>query len=100
MATYYIDFFNGDDAFDGASAQSPKKTQGTLRLNGGDSVLFKRGTVFRGKLDIVAGNDDAPIYYGAYGEGEAPIFCGSTDVSFVDMWRPTDKENVWECVCV
>ena len=98
MSTYYIDFFNGNDALDGLSAENAKKTQGSIDLQAGDSVLFKRGTLFRGKINIVAGEEDAPIYYGAYGEGSEPIFCGSTNLSDASLWKPTDKENVWECV--
>ena len=98
MAVYYIDFFNGSDECDGLSPESAKKTQSAIELCAGDTVLFKRGTLFRGRLNLVAGEEDSPICYGAYGEGSEPIFCGSTDVSKTSLWRLTDRENVWECI--
>ena len=98
MAVYYIDFFNGSDECDGLSPESAKKTQSAIELCAGDTVLFKRGTLFRGKLNIVAGEENSPICYGAYGEGSEPIFCGSADVSKTSLWRLTDRENVWECI--
>ena len=97
MAIYYIDFLNGDDCADGLSPQSAKKTQNAVELKAGDSILFLRGSLYRGVLKTVAGNDDAPIYYGAYGEGAEPIFCGSVDLGYESAWKLTDKENVWEC---
>ena len=97
MATYYIDFFNGNDLFDGLSEQSPKKTQEAINIKAGDTVLFKRGTLFRGTLKTVEGEDEAPICYGAYGEGEMPIFCGSAELCVKGVWSLTDRANVWEC---
>ncbi len=98
MSTYYIDFLNGKDSFDGLSPQSAKKTQELIELKAGDSVLFKRGTFFRGILKTVSGSENAPIIYGAYGEGESPVFCASVEVCDKSAWKLTDKENVWECV--
>ena len=46
MSIYYIDFFGGNDSLDGLSPQYARKTQESLILNAGDSVLFKRGTAF------------------------------------------------------
>ena len=98
MSVYYIDFFDGNDLLNGLSPQNAKKTQDSVELKAGDSILFKCGTLFRGRLKLVSGSEEAPIRYGAYGEGEAPVFCASTKVSNVLDWKPTDKENVWECV--
>ena len=95
---YYIDLMNGNDDLDGLTEATAKKTQGAVAPKGGDTVLYKRGTFFRGKLEITSGEDGAPITYGAYGEGDAPTFCGSTDVSDESDWVQTDRENVWECV--
>ena len=99
MSTYYIDFFDGNDAFDGLMPEKAKKTQESINLKAGDRVLFKRGTLFRGMLKTVSGTENSPIYYGAYGEGDAPVFCASTDVSDSSAWSLTDKENIWECIC-
>lgn len=45
-----------------------------LELNPGDSVLFKRGSVFNdeGLVIKARGTKNAPILFGAYGEGELP----------------------------
>ena len=63
-----------------------------LKLEKGDSVLFKRGSFFREGLKIVEG-----ISYGAWGDGENPIFCGSTNLSSPDFFEKTDTPNVWRC---
>lgn len=98
MATYYVDPINGNDSFDGLSEANAKKTQTSVSPKAGDSVLFKRGSFLREKLILVSGEPNAPITYGAYGEGAEPTFCGSTDVSSEKDWVLTETENVWECV--
>ena len=97
MAVYYIDFFGGDDSLDGLSPENARKTQEGIELLAGDSILFLRGTAFRGMLKTVSGTEDEPIRYGAYGEGCEPIFCASSDLCDTRFWRLTDVENVWEC---
>ena len=99
MSIYYIDFFDGNDALDGLTPKTARKTQDSIELKAGDTVLFKRGTLFRGRMKTVSGSENAPICYGAYGEGDDPTFCASTDVSYSSAWILTDKENIWECVC-
>lgn len=81
MSIYYIDFFGGNDSLDGLSPQCARRRQESLILNAGDSVLFKRGTEFCGTLNIVSGDEDNPIKYGAYGQGSEPIFYASTNLS-------------------
>ncbi len=61
-----------------------------LALRANDTVLFKRGSFFREGLKTVEG-----VSYGAWGEGENPVFCGSTDVSSPQYWEKTSGENVW-----
>ena len=97
MAEYYVDFFDGDDSFDGLSPQSAIKNHSLIDLKSGDSVLFKRNTVLKGRLNIVSGSQDAPIRYGAYGNGEKPIFYNSTAVDDLYDWVLTDVPNVWMC---
>ena len=92
MTTYYIDHKNGNDALDGRSPQSAKKNYTDLSLEKGDEVLFKRGSFYRDKLYALP-----YVSYGAYGDGEAPTFCGSTDVSGEENWALTERENVWKC---
>ncbi|MBR2459725.1 MAG: hypothetical protein IKB34_00630 [Clostridia bacterium] len=98
MATYYIDNVNGNDSYSGLSALRPKKSYEKIKIIPGDIILFRRGSFYREKLNITMGTDVDPITYGAYGEGEAPTFCGSTDVSAAEDWEPTETPNVWRCV--
>ena len=94
-AVYYVSA-DGDDDNDG---RSPEKAWRTLekaseagRYEIGDTVLFRRGDVFRGELRIHCG-----VTYSAYGEGRKPRLYGwdknSADPS---LWKETDVENVWE----
>lgn len=98
MATYYVDNANGDDTCDGLTQENPKKDYLNLDLCAGDTVLFKRGSFYRSKLQLKGGEKGNPIKYGAYGEGALPIFCGSTDVSSPFDWEKTEIINVWRCV--
>lgn len=98
MATYYIDVINGNDENDGLSPEKAKKDHRSINVKAGDKVLFKRGSFIRDTLNITEGEDNAPITYGAYGDGEKPTFCASTDVSSVSDWIETDKKNVWKCL--
>ena len=98
MATYYIDNVNGRDCADGLSPETAKKDYRQINVLPGDSVLFRRGSFYRDKLYTVGGETGAPVTYGAYGEGDAPVFCGSTDVSAPEDWEMTETENVWRCL--
>ncbi|MBE6610381.1 MAG: hypothetical protein E7634_06905 [Ruminococcaceae bacterium] len=98
MSTYYIDQINGNDENDGLSPEKAKKNHASVDAKAGDKLLFKRGSFIRGTLKITEGEDGYPITYGAYGEGEKPTFCASTDVSDAGDWEETDKNNVWRCV--
>ena len=77
---YYIDPHNGNNAFDGTSPEKARQDYHDIAVKPGDSVLFRRGGVIRGTLDRAQGEDGAPVTYGAWGEGKAPVFCGSVDV--------------------
>lgn len=98
MSIYYIDSINGNDKNDGRSEKLPKRSADNLLLKAGDSLLFRRGSFIRGALKIVGGAENAPIRYGAYGEGEMPVFCGSADVSKPEYWELTEHANLWRCV--
>ena len=92
MKTYYIDFENGRDENNGLSQSTAKCNYTDLPVQNGDRILFKRGSFIRGRLHA-----KKYISYGAYGEGAAPTFCGSCDVSLPEDWIPTQKQNVWKC---
>ncbi len=93
MATYYIDNILGKPENDALTPEFPKNDYSLLSLEYGDTVLFGRGNLYRGRLVSLPG-----VSYGAYGEGVKPTFCSSTDVSSPECWIPTDRENVWKCI--
>ena len=92
---YYIDPHNGNNAFDGTSPEKARQDYHDIAVKPGDSVLFRRGSVIRGTLDRAQGEDGAPVTYGAWGEGKAPVFCGSVDVSLPEYWHEL-RPNVWK----
>lgn len=98
MSVYYVDFTHGDDKNDGLSQKYPKKSATSVSLRAGDSLLLKRGGAFRGALNISAGEEGAPILYGAYGEGALPVICGSVDLSSALCWEKTNEKNIWRCI--
>lgn len=97
MAIYYIDFLYGNDNNSGLSEYEARKSQCAELLRAGDTVLFRRGGSFNGRLEICEGEEGFPIRYGAYGEGAEPVFYGSVDLSSVDFWQMTERENIWIC---
>ena len=92
MATYYIDKLNGNNALDGLSPETARADYTDISVGEGDTVLFKCGSFYRDRLHA-----KAHVAYGAYGEGELPTFCASTDASAEEDWIPTEIENVWKC---
>lgn len=81
-AKYYCDPVSTNRIANGELA-SPWKNitqvnNGTGLLNGGDTVFFKRGQHYSGRLLIRrSGNEGKPIVYTAYGKGNLPIFDNS-----------------------
>src|SRR5215475_10608106 len=76
--TYYFSTSDGDDSRTSAQAQNsstPWKSIDKLNsffssLQAGDQVLFKRGDVFYGSINISkSGSSGSPIVFGAYGSG-------------------------------
>lgn len=92
---YYIDRIHGDPAADGLSPETARLTYTDLPILPGDTVLFRRGTVVRETLKTVAGEAGKPVTYGAWGEGHAPIFRGSLDVSDPADWEEI-RPHVWQ----
>ena len=92
---YYIDSQPSTFAFSHERQVDKIATDEVLpTIKPGDKVLFKRGCIFRCALDISPGSDEAPVYYGAYGEGENPVFCGSVQSCNQDDWQEESK-NIW-----
>lgn len=91
---YYIDAQNGNDANVGTSAQqawkSLDRTKG-VRLNAGDSLLFRRGCQFRGILNISGqGTSVRRIVVDAYGDGAKPCITAPDSASYAVCIRNSD----------
>ncbi len=89
-ANYYFSASTGDDSrspLQARNAQTPWKTITKLnsfftQLQPGDSVLFKRGEVFSGGIQIVkSGAASLPIVIAAYGKGALPVISGFSNIS-------------------
>ncbi len=75
MSIYYLSA-NGCDTNDGLSADTPFKTIKKLCevFAGGDTVRFRCGDSFYGRIATPAGPDkDHPTTFESYGEGEKPV---------------------------
>ena len=94
MAIYYVDASDGSNDNSGLSEYEALKDDGEIILKPGDTVLYKRGTLIRGVMHNVGGEEGAPITYSAYGEGDAPTFSGSIDLGDADLWSEEEK-NLW-----
>ena len=92
--TYHIDPAGGDDGNDGLSHSRPLKTYADRAFVAGDTVLFKRGSVIRDMLFTRSGTEQAPVIYGAYGDGPRPAFLGSVSAGICDRWTEA-RPSVW-----
>jgi hypothetical protein len=94
---YYIDTTNGDDRNNGTSPNNAWQTIG--RVNGAnllpcDSVLFKRGEIFRGILIPQSGSESGSITYCDYGTGNKPKILGSIKRNAHSDWV-NESGNIW-----
>ncbi|MBQ7821756.1 MAG: S-layer homology domain-containing protein [Clostridia bacterium] len=84
---------NGSDENDGKSPLTPwkslEKVNSTVQSG---TVLFERGSMFRGQLFLTNG-----VTFSAYGEGEKPEIRASVDASSPEFWKKTEIPNVYEC---
>jgi len=92
--TYYIDPQNGKDTNSGLSEDAPLKTHAGRTFGAGDTVLFKRGSVYRGDLAGCSGSEQGHVTYGAYGTGAKPLFLGSVSASEAGRWIE-EHPSVW-----
>ena len=92
--TYYLDPVSGNDMNTGLSDTSPLKNYTARKYTGGDSVLFKRGSVIRSALSACSGTEQAPVVYGAYGKGNKPAFLGSMPANNPSGWVE-EHQNLW-----
>lgn len=93
--TYYIDSLTGRADASGLSPETAVSGWRRLRIQPGDRLLFRRGSFFRDVLELPEGRADAPLFIGAYGEGEKPVFCGSVQIAEPEKWTEI-RENIWE----
>jgi hypothetical protein len=91
---YHVDPMGGNDANDGLTPSRPFKTYNARNFTGGDTVLFKCGSLFRDVLHTRNGTEHAPIVYGAYGDGPKPAFLGSVPAGNADKWGE-ERPSVW-----
>lgn len=99
---FYLDSESGNDSASGRSPEQAWKTINRLNLEsliGGDSVLFKRGGLWRESLHPKSGKPGKPTIYDAYGTGPKPILQTSTSRNNKLDWRSCG-ENLWETVPV
>lgn len=89
-SAFYISTSTGNDNNDGLTEFTAWKTLGmvnALELVPGDSLLFKSGDTFVGKLSIVneGGLPEKPILISSYGDGTQPVFDGDGYLSAIDI---------------
>lgn len=96
--TYYL-AANGSDANSGTSIGTPwrslSKVQGIRTvLKAGDRVLFRRGDVFPGSINMQVLNsnlDAEPVVFSAYGDESLPL-----PIITGERALPTDQIQPWE----
>ncbi len=94
--TYYVSY-KGDDKNNGKSAATAWRTTQRVReaigqFKTGDVVLFERGGVYRGTMQVVSG-----MRVGAYGSGVKPqLYAGPCNVADAKYWEKTKYTNVWK----
>lgn len=99
---YYVSSINGNDKYDGLAPRRALKTPAiatkkVFESNQDCTILFERGSLFRGNFGLLQRNGKH-YGYGAYGVGPKPVFCGSL-LNYADSpWiSQTSRSNVWLC---
>jgi hypothetical protein len=105
--TYFVSATSGSNTSDGRSPATPWRTIAKINATTflpGDSVLFRRGEVWKDTLLLFfseSGTTEAPIYIGAYGEGPRPIITDITPLARsadTIAWRARGA-NIWALHC-
>ena len=94
MGSCYYVANDGNDLNDG-SINAPWATLDKVtntEFSKGDTVFFRRGDTFRGRLIT-----KSFVTYSAYGEGSKPVICGSLeDAASPQKWiKVENTENIW-----
>ncbi len=102
FSAYATDYYfsnSGSDANSGTNESSPFKTiskANALQLVPGDRLLFKRGEIFRGELQIIySGTVSLPLVVTSYGTGPDAVISGS---EFVNNWIPAGN-GIYKASC-
>lgn len=95
MAIYYVNNTIETSNGTGLSPETPVRSYRELSLKPGDTILFKRGCIFRDSIDSPNGKPVQKITWDAYGEGNNPKFLGSVNISDSRDWCMI-SEHVWE----
>jgi len=96
-AVFHVDSQAGNDGADGSTPKAAWRTLDKVNaadLIPGDQVLFKRGGLWRGRLEPKSGNESAPVRYGAYGDGAKPILQGSVARDQSEEWSEV-RPGLW-----
>jgi len=98
-STYYVSTL-GSDQNDGKSPQTSWRSlakAGSAAIAPGDTVLLRRGDVWRESLSPKSGKPDAFVTYGAYGSGAKPLLLGSVRRNNASDWK-AEGNNIWMSV--
>src|SRR5690606_34986674 len=96
---YYVDATSGSDSNDGTSPDTAWQTIAKVNVQvfqAGDEILFRAGDVYSERLIVrETGTAEQPITYGAYGDGPAPLFNGTVDLSGATWTETSPGSHVW-----
>ena len=96
-SNYYVDNVNGNDSNNGFTTFSAWKSinkVNSFSFSKGDSILFKRGGVWRGQILPKSGTSEGNITYTAYDTGAKPLFLGSVNIKNINLWV-NEGNNIW-----
>ncbi len=96
---YYFSTTNGDDSRSSAQARNPSSPWKTINklnsimstLQSGDAVLFNRGDVFDGSINMTTSG----ITFSSYGSGNKPVINGFTQIT---NWTSIGN-GIWQASC-
>ncbi|MFT5998840.1 MAG: hypothetical protein ACI81P_001295 [Neolewinella sp.] len=88
--TFYVSTSSGDDDNDGLTSTSAWQTIGKVNnrfVEPGDSILFRAGETFFGRLRFVneSGDPGLPVVVSRYGAGERPVIDGDGHLATIHL---------------
>jgi hypothetical protein len=93
--TFYLDPVNGNKEASGKNPGQPAKSLPKFAWGKpGTTILYKRGIVVRGGIEVFSGTREAPVIIGAYGKGPKPIFQKSINLDSADNWV-NEGNDIW-----